>query len=53
MDIKIGDIVCWFESGHTAMKKGQVLIINGDVAQIFCDKDMKTYNIKINSLRKV
>ena len=53
MDIKVGDIVCWFESGQTAMKRGQVLTINGDMAQVFCDKDMKTYNVKVTSLRKV
>lgn len=53
MEIKVGDIVCWFESGHTAIKKGQVLLIDGDMAQVFCDKDMKTYNVKIDSLKKV
>ena len=53
MNIKVGDIVCWFESGQTAMKKGQVLLIDGDMAQVFCDKDRKTYIVNVNSLKKV
>lgn len=53
MDIKVGDIVCWFESGQTAMKKGQVLTITNNMAQVFCDKDRKTYSVNVNSLKKV
>lgn len=52
MEIKVGDIVYWFKNEYTAVKKGQVLMINGDIAQVFCDKDSKAYNVNVNSLKK-
>lgn len=53
MDIKVGDIVMWYESGHSARKQGQVIGINEPNAAVFCDKESKTYTVKISSLKKV
>lgn len=53
MDIKIGDIVVWFETGQIGIKKGQVIGISGDVASVFCDKESKTYKVKVEKLKKV
>ena len=53
MDIKVGDVVMWYETGHTARKQGQVISINGDNASVFCDKDSKTYIVKMSKLKKV
>lgn len=53
MDIKVGDIVCWYETGHTARKQGQVIALNTESALVFCDKDSKTYTVKLSNLKKV
>lgn len=53
MDIKIGDIVFWYENGHTARKEGQVISISIEFADVYCSKDMKVYTVEISSLTKV
>ena len=53
MDIKVGDIVIWYETGQTARKQGQVIAINGDTATVFCDKESRSYFVKVNRLKKV
>lgn len=51
--IKVGDIVCWYENGHTAKKKGQVITISGEKASVLCDKEGKIYSVDIKDLKKV
>ena len=59
MDIKVGDIVMWYETGHTARKQGQVIQIsvlppNATLtAGIWCDKDSCLYNVPVKNLKKV
>ena len=59
MDIKIGDIVIWYESGHSARKQGQVIQISiipaseDLMACVLCEKDSCLYNIPVKNLRKV
>lgn len=51
--VNVGDLVCWYESGSTARKNGQVMAIRYDYADVFCPKDNKTYSVLVSKLVKV
>lgn len=52
-DIKIGDIVMWYETQHSARKTGQVYGINGDMADIYCSAESAVYKKPLSELKKV
>lgn len=51
-EIKVGDMVMWYEDSHTK-KTGQVFGIEGDMANIFCEKDAAVYLKPLNRLKKI
>lgn len=53
MNIKIGDMVFWYESGHSVRKEGQVISISLEMADVYCPKDMKVYTVEIISLTRM
>ena len=52
-DIKVGDMVMWYEGEHPTKKIGQVFGIEGDMANIYCEKDMSVYLKPLNRLKKI
>ena len=40
-DIKVGDVVVWYENPHSKRKIGEVFGIDGDKANIFCQNFVK------------
>ena len=52
-EIKVGDMVMWYESPHSAKKVGQVFGIDGDMANVFCQKDSAVYLKPLNQLKKI
>ena len=52
-EIKVGDMVMWYEDPHSAKKVGQVFGIDGDMANIFCQKDSAVYFKPLNQLKKI
>ena len=51
-DIKIGDIVIWYET-QKEKKQGEVYGIEGDMANIFCISESAVYKKPLNKLKKV
>lgn len=53
MEIKVGDIVFWYESGNTGKKQGQVLDIKNGIASVYCDAELKNYFVEVSRLRAI
>ena len=49
--IQVGDVVMWYEENHK--KTGQVFGIDGDMADVYCEKDCAVYKKPLNRLKKV
>ena len=53
MEIEVGDVVCFFIPGNKLLKKGQVIRIEDDEADIWCTKEQAVYRAKLSDLKKI
>lgn len=52
-NIKVGDMVMWYEDRHSARKTGEVYGIEGNMANIFCKEDSAVYLKPLSRLQKI
>lgn len=53
MKIEVGDVVCFVPVGQRLVKKGQVIRIENDEADVWCVSEKAIYRAKIANLKKI